>query len=68
MKQERVNEMANEIELIRIHTTQKHDQQIDFGVFAAVDDLSKSERQELLERLEQLAKRLRNNEYPFKKK
>jgi hypothetical protein len=58
--------MANYTDLIRIHTTSKYtDQYIDFGVYPAVDKLTTKEREELLEVLERLASRLKNNEYPF---
>lgn len=57
--------MGKEIDLIRIHTTTEYDSLIDFGVFPSVDNLSEQEREQLLETLEKLARRLKNNEYPF---
>ncbi len=61
--------MANETDLIRIHTTNKYsDSSIDFGVFPAVDKLSTSERNELADILNTLLQRLDNNQYPFRRK
>lgn len=60
--------MTNETDLIRIHTTNKYsDQRIDFGVFPTVDKLSDADREELIELLDLLKFRLKNNQYPFKK-
>lgn len=60
--------MANETELIRIHTTSKYsDQSIDFGVFPAVDKLSESERDELAQLLFLMITRLKKKQYPFSK-
>lgn len=65
---ERVKEMGNETDLIRIHTTNKYsDQRIDFGVFPTVDKLSDSEREELAQLLFLMIGRLKKNEYPFSK-
>ncbi|MHA6258335.1 hypothetical protein ACXYMX_00350 [Sporosarcina sp. CAU 1771] len=60
--------MANETELIRIHTTNKYsDQSIDFGVFPTVDKLTDSEREELGQLLFSMLTRLKKNQYPFSK-
>ncbi|OMC81822.1 hypothetical protein BK128_21365 [Viridibacillus sp. FSL H7-0596] len=60
--------MANETDLIRIHTTNKYaDQSIDFGVFPTVDKLSDSQREELAQTLFLMLTKLRKNEYPFSK-
>lgn len=53
--------------LLTIHTTNQYDSRIDFSVYPRVDKLSERDRKELLGTLEKLAKRLKNNQYPFKK-
>lgn len=62
------NIMANETELIRIHTTNKYsDLSIDFGVFPAIDKLSDAERVELAQLLTLMITRLEKKQYPFSK-
>lgn len=57
-----------EEKLIVIHTTHKWpDMNIDFSVLPKVDKLNDKDRAELLELLELLTDRLKNNEYPFSK-
>lgn len=58
----------SETTLLRITWNHKH-QGVDFGVFPVMDKYLQNEtyRKEIIEMLETLTERMKNNEYPFKR-